>query len=259
MGGVEMFKIYNVVMCEIVRRANRFVVDVLVDGRLEKAYINNTGRLLEFMVRGRRAYCLRRARPGKTRYRLFAVHDMGAGALIDTKFQSRAFEKALLLGLIPWLDGCEILRREARLDDSVIDYLLRCGGKRFYLETKSAVFRGDGHYAMYPDCPTERGRRHVRTLIRHALSGGRAAVLFVAALPNVKAFKPYVRGDPVIFDLLLKSVEVGVGVRAINIYYDPSRSSVVFVDGNMDVCMCLSGWEYPLYGFPRRRARRSGA
>ena len=43
------------VECGIRRRLNRFVVEVYLSGRTEHAHINNTGRLLELLVEGKKA------------------------------------------------------------------------------------------------------------------------------------------------------------------------------------------------------------
>ncbi len=223
---VKLIEVSGVLDCVIVRRLNRFVVEVVVGGQLAKAYINNTGRLLEYLVEGREAYCIKNPRARKTGYRLFAVSDQGLGALIDTQMQMKVFEKAIEIDVIPWLRGYRILRRNARLGNSVIDYLMEYMGSYIYVEVKSAVLRGDNYYAMYPDCPTLRGRRHINEIINHVLGGGLGAIVFIAALPNVKAFKPYVEGDPVISELLKKADEVGVLIKAISLYYNPRDSAI---------------------------------
>ncbi|MDP3879458.1 MAG: DNA/RNA nuclease SfsA, partial [Dehalococcoidales bacterium] len=133
------------------------------------------------------------------------------------------FEKALEMRLIPWLDDCRSFRRNARLGDSVIDYLLEGDGEQVYLEVKSAVLR-QGHYAMYPDCPSARGRRHIRELTQHVSEGGRAIILFIAALPGVTAFKPNQSGDPELCDLLAEARKAGVELRSIGMYYHPEDS-----------------------------------
>ncbi len=223
--------------CVIVKRLNRFVVEIEVAGITYRAYINNTGRLLEYMVRGRRAYCLERKRPGKTSYRLFAVEDMGAGALIDTRMQMDSFEKLVHENMIPWLRGCRVKRGSPRLGSSVLDYLLECGGRLLYVEIKSAVMRGDTIYAMYPDCPTLRGRRHIRELTRHANKGGWAAIVFIAGLPGVKAFKPYGEGDPEIPGLLWEAARAGVMIKSINIYYVPRESAIILANPDLPVIL----------------------
>lgn len=205
------------------RRVNRFVVEVEVGGRTEKAYINNTGRLVEYMVRGRRCFCLRRE-GGSTSLRLLAVEDLGEGALLDTQLQMKSFERALAMGLLPWAP-CSIRARNPRLGSSTLDYLLDCEGAPTYVELKSAVLRV-GAYAAYPDCPSLRGRRHITELTRHAAAGGRALIVFVAALPRVEGFVPYAEGDAEIPRLLREAIARGVMVKAISVHYDPGASVV---------------------------------
>lgn len=81
-------------------------------GQMSRACINNTGRLEEFLFRGNAGFCTRNKRPLKTAYRLFAIKSGAMGALIDTQLQMKAFEKTLTRGLVPWLDGCELLKKE---------------------------------------------------------------------------------------------------------------------------------------------------
>jgi sugar fermentation stimulation protein A len=210
--------------CTIIHRLNRFVVEIQVDGILQQACINNTGRLKGYLCNGNTGFCIRNTHRLKTAYRLFAIREGNLGAIIDTQLQMKVLEEALGTGLIPWLDGCVILKRNARLGNSVMDYLLACHEKQVYLEVKSAVLR-EGRYAMYPDCPSARGRRHVRQLIDHRVAGGSVAILFIAALPNVEAFKPSQAGDPELFDLLIEAQNTGVDIKAVALYYNPRDSS----------------------------------
>ena len=231
--GALLLGLAGVVPCTIVRRVNRFVVEILVSGRGARAYINNTGRLSEYLVEGRKGFCLRSSGT-KTKYRLFAVEDMGSAALVDTRLQMSAFEKAVELSLLPWLEGCAVRRRDYRLGESVIDYMLSCPRGDFLVEVKSAVLR-QGDYAMYPDCPTQRGRRHIAALTSYVRSGGRAAIVFIAALPYVRAFKPYAEGDPEILSLLREAASSGVLIKALAMHFDPALSAIVLDDPDLTV------------------------
>ena len=232
----RLFRVHDVMVARISRRLNRFLLEVKVKDSVMLAHMNNTGRLMEYIVSGRTCYCVRRERPGKTSYRLFAVEDRGLGAIVDTRAQMVAFEESLGRGLITWLEGCRVVKRNVRLGSSVIDMLLECNGSNpIYLEVKSAVMRGDTEYAMYPDCPSQRGRRHVRELIEYVKGGGRAVLLFVSSLPHVKMFKPNRRGDPEIYRLLVEAARVGVELRSISVYYDPTDSYVYLDNPDLPV------------------------
>jgi sugar fermentation stimulation protein A len=229
-----ILEILRATECRILRRINRFVVDVEVEGWAYRAHITNTGRLEQFLNQGRVAYCLPKENPGKTDFLLLAIQDGDAAALIDTRLQMQAFERVVGMGLIPWLKGWRIIKRNARLGTSLIDYLLESNGKAIYLEVKSAVLR-DGKYAMYPDCPSLRGQKHVRELADHVKHGGEAIILFIAALPDVTAFKPCRTGDPTLCKLLAKAKRAGVRLKAVQMIYEPADGTIRLINGDLRV------------------------
>jgi len=216
----RVFSIKGAEECIILKRLNRFTVKIILDGKAQRAYINNTGRLLDYIVEGQRGFCIKHERKLKTDCRLFAVREKNLAAIIDTQLQMKTLEKIMALNLVPWIRGCQILKRNAKLGGSLIDYLLECNGKKVYLEVKSAVLR-NGKYAIYPDCPSMRGRRHIAELTNHVKNGGHGVILFIAALPNVKAFKPNSSADPEMSRLLIKAMEAGVNIHAFELYYNP--------------------------------------
>ena len=230
----RILKIQPFIECPVIRRLNRFVVEVEISGRSRRAHINNTGRLHEFMFEGKRAYCFPSSHPGKTDCRLFAFEDSGFGALVDTQLQMKAFETALRTGLVPWLKGCILHKRNARLKGSLIDYHLVCSGKTVLCEIKSAVLR-EGGFAMYPDCPSTRGQRHLRELTDWVRGGGRAAILFMAALAHAAAFKPNKDADPLIYRHLKTALKAGVQIRAMGLYFNPADGWVYLYNPDLRV------------------------
>ena len=232
----RLVRIENARECHIIERLNRFVVTIITEGTEYRAHITNTGRLSEFMVNGKKAFCFRTHHQGKTDFRLFALEESGLGALIDTWLQMKAFEEALARNFIPWLAGCRMRKRNAPLGASRIDYLLECHGKKVYLEVKSAVLR-DGAYAMYPDCPSERGRKHIHELADHVQNGGEGILLFMAALPHVTAFKPNKAADAKLYAALKEAHAVGIAIRAIGLYYNPADAWVYLVNSDLAVSL----------------------
>ncbi|WP_297522582.1 DNA/RNA nuclease SfsA [Thermococcus sp.] len=215
--------------CTFIERFNRFVALVDVNGEIKRALITNTGRLEEFMIPGRRAFCLPKT-GGKTDFVLVAFEDLGGkGAVIDTRTQAKAFERAVELGLVPWLSGCRIKRKEVTVGKSRLDYLFDCPGGEVYAEMKSAVLRGGkrGEYAMYPDCPSTRGQKHIRELISLRKAGRRAMIFFIGAMPGVEKFRAYERGDPEIVRLLMEARKAGVEIHALSISLFPGGEVVV--------------------------------
>ncbi|WP_010478757.1 DNA/RNA nuclease SfsA [Thermococcus zilligii] len=219
----------NVIRCTFLKRLNRFVALVEIKGETRRALVTNTGRLVEFMVPGRKAFCVPKT-GGKTDFILVAFEDLnGRGAIVDTRTQARAFERAVELGLIPWLKDCSIKRKEVTMGESRLDYLFECPKGEVYAEMKSAVLRGGvrGEYAMYPDCPSVRGQRHIKELIELKRTGKEAMIFFVGAMPGVEKFRPNERGDPEIARLLKEARKAGVQIHAMSISLLPGGEVIL--------------------------------
>ncbi len=235
-----LLMIEGVKECVIKERVNRFVVEASVEGRVELLHNTNTGRLLDIIVEGRR--CLAEPIKGrKLKWRLVAVEDIKYPSkwdIVSTLAQNRSFESAISMSLLPYAKGCTISARNPRVNTSVLDYLLDCGGTLVYVETKSAVLRGPGNEAMYPDCPTARGVRHVRELIRLARYGERVLLLFVAAMPGPRCFMPYKEGDPELSQELRRALLSGVSIRAISMHGVRRGDKLLVILENPDLPLC---------------------
>jgi len=173
----------------IINRENRFVVTVTNGKQSKPALLRNTGRLHELIQYGYTALCLDRSE-GKTNCEIIGVLvDDKKAAIIDPYTQAKVFEIAVNNKLIPWLKGWKVERKEVNVTGSRLDYKITNGMYEGYMELKSAAYY-DGYYAMYPDCPSERGLRHINTLERLNKQGYRSVITFLAAHPYTKAFKP---------------------------------------------------------------------
>jgi sugar fermentation stimulation protein A len=227
--------------CWVRRRVNRFVVEVVFgDGGVGRVHLNNTGRLVGVLVEGRRAACTRVSRPGRYRLRLSFVEYGccdGGLAVVDTGLQERAFAAAVEAGLLPWLRGCRVVARGPRVGGSRLDYRLDCGGVEVLVETKSAVLASGDCLALYPDCPTGRGRRHMLELTGLAAEGRRAVVVFVAGFPGARGFRPNEEADPGLARALRRAVEAGVEARSIGLCYSPGEGGVVLYSADLPVLL----------------------
>jgi len=231
-----VLKLEEIISCSIVRRINRFVVEVKIGGKIFPASTNNTGKLEELIVNKRKAYCLRRA-SSKTKYRLVAVEDKGKAAIIDTHLQMKAFENAFNKSLIPWLNDYKLLKINPKVGKSMLDYLfLDKHNRNLYVEIKSAVLRR-GDAASYPDRPSERGRRHVKELIKLVRNGEKSAIVFIAGLPKVSHFTLASDIDPEVGRLLEIAHLGGVEIKAISMYFDPENKSIVLTNPDLPVVL----------------------
>ena len=218
----------------ILERVNRFVVRAELDGVEILCHNTNTGRLHDYLVPGRVGLAIP-INGRKLRYRVIGILDGDGYSLIDTYSQALVFEKLIEMDLIPWLKGYKIVARHPKILNSKLDYLLRKIDEEILVEVKSAVLR-NGDAASYPDCPTERGRRHIRDIIDLYKDGNRVMIVFLAALPNVVCFTPYRDGDPVIYDLIRRAYSLGVPVKSISFFLDEDGYVVIY---NLDLPLCI--------------------
>lgn len=218
---------------EVVRRTSRFSV-IVTDGNSEHtAHLTNSGRLRDLIFPGSACLCIPK-KPAKTTMRLVGVpvSDRWA-AMVDPGEQSRAFVNAAVSGLIPWLSGWHISGSEIVCGESRIDFEIRSDeGCIGYIETKSAAMLIGGDTGSFPDCPTIRGRKHVKTLRRLA-ADHRCIAVFLVQHPDAVRFAPSISGDPVFASDLTEAVNDGLEVRAVKMCLG-TDGRVVLVDPDLD-------------------------
>jgi sugar fermentation stimulation protein A len=197
-----------------VRRDNRFRVTVRVEGHLVGAHLPNSGRLRELLVPGRRVLLAAARAPGRrTAYDLLMVDLDGTLVSIDARLPSRLLYEALRVGRLEEFAGYAEVRREVTYGQSRLDLVLEGGpdGGRCFIEAKSVTLVEEG-VALFPDAPTQRGRRHLGELARAKAEGYRAAVVFVVQRDDAIRFSSHYGADPAFGQALREAAQAGVEV-----------------------------------------------
>lgn len=197
-----------------IRRLNRFLALVQVDGKDALAHVANSGRLRELFVEGRPVLLAPRAGDArKTSWDLLLVRLPGGWVSADARLPPSLAVEALRRGrLLPFL-GYPSVQREVPYGHSRLDLALKGSGPDCVIEVKSATLVNKG-CALFPDAPTERGTRHMGTLARARRAGLRAAVLFVVQRQDAHAFAPHDAADPEFGRALRRAARAGVEVYA---------------------------------------------
>ena len=197
-------------------RVNRFLARVEVDGREVGVHVANSGRMKELFVPGWRV--LVRPVSGnhrKTKFDLVLV-DMGnALASADARMPNPLLAEGVANGHLQQFAGYTDMRREVIFGDSRLDLMLEGPSGRCYIEAKSVTLVTNG-VGLFPDAPTIRGAKHLRTLETALEAGHRAAVVFVVQRPDASAFATSDPSDPDLADALRSVVAAGVEAYAYN-------------------------------------------
>ena len=214
------------------QRLNRFAATVEIDGRPAMVHVANSGRMRELLRSGARCLLAPRPAPGRvTAYDLALVEvardravgepreeyggDAPGRVLVspDARLPPALLSEAFRERRLPPFAEFDTARREVAYGDSRLDLLLSGPSGACFIEVKSVTLVEDG-VALFPDAPTERGRRHVGELVRAVREGCRAAVVFVIQREDARACIPHDAADPAFGRTLREAVASGVEAYA---------------------------------------------
>ncbi|MGQ9615193.1 MAG: DNA/RNA nuclease SfsA [Spirochaetota bacterium] len=184
-----------------IERLNRFTVLCKINGKIEKAYLPNPGRLFEILLPGRLLYLSHTDNPFKIPFIVLAAEIDGTPVMLHTHLTNDYVYDLLKKSLIPGLESFRPIRREVRIGSSRFDFLLEsfegrgiqgsAGHRNFMvLEVKTCTLFS-GRFAFFPDAVTIRGRRHLEELSRlKEKTGWLGGVLFLVWWPEACYFLP---------------------------------------------------------------------
>jgi len=207
----------NIHAATFVRRVNRFVAEVEIDGKAERAHVKNTGRCAELLVPGYTVYLEKSGNPSRrTAYDLIGVDKPVPGGVryvnMDSMAPNRAAGEWLATG---GLGALEDLKAEVTVGDSRFDFVAAQDGRPVAVEVKGCTLE-DGGVARFPDAPTLRGLKHVRGLTRLAGEGWRCVLLVVIQMKGARVFRPNWQTQPEFGEALIEAQRAGVEIVAMD-------------------------------------------
>jgi sugar fermentation stimulation protein A len=182
----------NVIQAKFITRPNRFQAYVSIDGVESLVHVPNTGRCKEILIPGSTVLLREERNPlRKTKYDLIGGYKNNRLINIDSQIPNKVVEEALNNKKIHLLDEYCKVEREKTFGNSRFDFKLTDEvGQECYLEVKGVTLEQEGK-TMFPDAPTERGRKHLLELVQVKREKKEAAVLFLIQMENVKYFTTY--------------------------------------------------------------------
>ncbi|MEM2102265.1 MAG: DNA/RNA nuclease SfsA [Candidatus Bathyarchaeia archaeon] len=202
----------NFVVGVFLERVNRFTVRVRLPEGDVLAHLPNSGRLKTTLIPGSAAFLTIKNQPSrKTQYDLFAVEHDKIPIIVDTRFSNLAARKTAEWKMHERLRDFKVVKENIAVNNSRLDMLLQSGARRFFLEVKSVTHVLNG-VALFPDAPTQRGRKHLRHLMKLRKQGHQTGILFSVQRPDAKVLQPNQEVDPEFTALLRKAVDEGLHV-----------------------------------------------
>jgi len=212
----------NITCANFIRRPNRFIAEVEIDGQKETVHVKNTGRCKELLIPGCEVWLTAPGTPGrKTKYDLVAVRkDNGILFNIDSQAPNKVVKE--------WLVGqCyDKVVPEFTYGNSRIDFYMERSGEKYLMEVKGCTLEVNG-IGYFPDAPTERGVKHLRELAKAAKDSYRAILAFVIQMDGVSEVRANIDTHPE-FGVALEEAKVaGVVVKFLKCHVEPDKLTVV--------------------------------
>jgi sugar fermentation stimulation protein A len=214
----------------LIRRYKRFLADVtLDDGSVVTAHCTNSGTMKSCLEEGAEVWLSPAADPKrKTRYTWEMIKIGGWWVGINTSHPNALAFEWIKGGMLPGLENLTALKREVTWEDSRFDLygeeapeVSGEGSVRgCFVEVKNVTLK-EGSRALFPDAVTERGRKHLRTLVRVKKAGLRAVMLYVVQRRDVQIFSPARDIDPAYGQALDEAVRQGVEILVVQARVSP--------------------------------------
>ncbi len=195
-----------------IKRPNRFIAHVEVEGSIQICHVKNTGRCKELLIPGVTVYLEKSNNPKrKTQYSLIGVEKGNRMINMDSQAPNMVVYEWLQAGnLTP---NTTLIRPETKYQNSRFDFYIETDKEKIFMEVKGVTLEEDG-IVKFPDAPTERGLKHVEELCSAVKEGYGAYVFFVIQMKDVKFFTPNRKTHQAFGDALIKAKEAGVHILA---------------------------------------------
>ena len=212
----------NITRGTFIKRPNRFIAEVNIDGRKEIVHVKNTGRCKELLVPGSEVWLTAPGTPGrKTKYDLVAVRK-STGVLfnIDSQAPNTVVKE--------WLQKQDysLVKPEYRYGDSRIDFYMEKDDEKFLMEVKGCTLEEKG-IGYFPDAPTQRGVKHIHELIKAKQKGYKAILAFVIQMDGVSEVRPNRKMHPEFGEAIDEAKEAGVEILFLTCHVEPGSLFIV--------------------------------
>lgn len=223
---------------EFIKRINRFLGKILINGQEKSCYIADTGRLEEILTKGRKIeanpldsltyktskrFCqvlvIKNRKGLKTDYTLITAKMGNELVLVNTSLHSSIAYNAIKQGVLGFVP--KTIKKEVKYKNSRFDFLL---DNKTFVELKGCnLIKGDT--CLFPNAPTIRGTKHLKELIL-AKKEGYNSIILIMAVRDCKYFLPNSEMDKKFSDMFYNALKCGVEFKSFKIRIDENSKKV---------------------------------
>ena len=220
----------NTVPGTFVRRINRFVAEVLIDGKAEQVHVKNTGRLQELLLPNAKVTLQRADNPLRsTAYDLISVYKP---RLKWVNIDSLAPNELMKQQLVSF--DYDVIKPEYTFGDSRFDFYMERDGEKYLTEVKGCTLAADlkRGIGLFPDAPTERGLKHLDEIAAAAKEDYHCEIAFVIQMNGIHLVFPNDKTQPEFGQVLIRAAKAGVQVVYYSCHVEADSIKITGVAGD---------------------------
>ena len=219
---------------KLIKRYKRFFADVKINKEVVTAHCPNTGSMKGLLNAGSDVYLLPNNDPKrKLKYGLEIIKSRKNLVGVNTHMANRIVEHALENNLIKELKNNDIIKPEVFYNkETRFDFLIEKNKQKSFVEVKNVTLFRNKDTAEFPDAVTERGTKHLLTLIDAIKKGYKSYLLFLVQIQNMEKFKIAKDVDAEYYKNYLIAKKAGVNFLA---YRCDISSKKIFIDKKLKI------------------------
>ena len=211
----------------LIRRYKLFLADIQLESGVITAACPNTGSLMGCCEPGSRVWLSEHDSATRKYRHTWELVQVGRTMVgINTGLPNALVAEAIGNGVIGELTGYSNVRREVAFGEerSRVDIVLEDGERPpCYVEVKNVTAAANKGVALFPDCVSERGSKHLRELMRLKAHGLRPVQLYCVQRGDVNEVRPADGIDHEYGRTLREAIAAGVEVLAYRAKVTPTE------------------------------------
>lgn len=215
------------------KRPNRFIAQVIINGKEETVHVKNTGRCKELLLPGAKVIledCSNNPNR-KTKYSLIAVWKENMLVNMDSQVPNKVVFDAINENKIENLKNLTHLQREVTFGNSRFDMYFESQNEKGFIEVKGVTLENE-EISMFPDAPTERGTKHVLEMIEAVNQGYRGIIFFLIQMKGPQVFRLNWEMDKLFSEAIKLASENGVEIIA---YDSIVNNNGIYIDKPIEI------------------------
>ena len=204
------------------KRKNRFLGIVDIEKPfLEKdvpVHIHDSGRLPDLLYPGNKvALEIKNTKSRKTKWDIIKAKDKNFWILTNSSYHNKIAASLIEKEIFKDIKKPPCIKQEPKIGKDRLDLLVKIGETEYWIEVKGCTLEKN-NIALFPDAPTQRGRKHLRVLMELKDRGIRNAIIFLVFRPTSNCFMPNKEVDPIFSSLLYNSLKKGISIYPVLLF-----------------------------------------